>query len=153
MLAGSDRYQVAHTSLRRIFDRILPAGGQHSAAATYFAAAAGQHATDIEWLLREQPNLLDAARTLLADGRAADAGALMKTLQPALAVSGQWSGWGRAVDLAEEAARASGDSALRAWALHERGTRAGLLGDRAAPAQALRAALALRRALGDRASR
>jgi hypothetical protein len=45
----------------------------------------------------------------------------------------------------------AGDESLRGWALHERGTRAGLLGDRAAAAANLSEALRIRRRLGDRA--
>src|SRR6185503_12767349 len=57
--------------------------------------------------------------------------------------------WGRLIDWAGRAAQVGGDRALEAWALHERGTRAGLLGDRATAKQALDQARRLRTKLGD----
>jgi len=68
---------------------------------------------------------------------------------PAIAAGGRVGAWGVVVDHALVAARAAGDRAGEAWALHERGSRALCLGDRELAAAALGEALALREELGD----
>jgi hypothetical protein len=103
------------------------------------------------WLARESSNLLAAAKTALLEGQPAQAGALARAVQPHMVLNGLWGSWGRVADLAEQAAQASGDSALRAWALHERGTSAGLRGDLPAASADLAEARRLRVELGDQA--
>ncbi len=149
VVGNNDTYQVSHYCLRRVLDQLLPVGDERKRLAAFFAAAAAIRAGDLTWLTEERSNLLAAIQTLLADGQAAEAGMLAKTLQPALVLGGHWSTWKIVIDLAEQAAQATGDTALHAWALHERGTQAGVLGDKAAAATNLREALRLRRRLGD----
>jgi photosystem II stability/assembly factor-like uncharacterized protein len=150
--AGNERYQVMSVSLRRTLDEQLPVGEERRRHAAFFAAAAPSTlALDRGWLLREQDNLLQAINTLLDQGHAAQAGQLAQVLQPAVVLDGRWSTWGRLADRAAEAARATGDRALEAWALHEQGTRAGALGDAAGAARSLSAARELRLELGDTA--
>ena len=74
--------------------------------------------------------------------------ALARAVDPLLAGSGRWGAWAVALERACAAAEAIGDRAAAAWALHQLGTRAGCLGERAGVAQ-LQRALALRRELGD----
>ncbi len=148
---NEDRYEVATPSLRRTLEELLPPERERSRAAAFLAGAAGLRAGDLAWIERERGNLMQAIETLLAEGRAAEAGALAKSVQPAMVLHGLWGSWGDVIDGATAAARQSGDGALRAWALHERGTRAGLLGDRASAADALNQALELRRRMGDQA--
>jgi hypothetical protein len=151
IVSGNERYRVASGSLRRVLDRLLPAGEERRRAAAFFAAGAiGAPAIDLAWLSREGRNLIDAIKTLLEQGQAAQAGALARAVQPALVLSGQWSTWGRVIGLAGQAAQATGDKALEAWMLHERGTRAGLLGDRLAAATDLSAARRIRLELDDK---
>jgi hypothetical protein len=150
--SGNERYQIASPSLRRVLDRLLPSGDQRKRAAAFFAAAAiGAPAIDLAWLSREGRNLLDAIQTLLSTGQAAQAGALAKAVQRGLVLGGQWSTWRQVIDLAGQAAQASGDQSLRAWMLHERGTHAGLLGDKTAAAVDLGEAQRMRLELGDQA--
>jgi hypothetical protein len=104
------------------------------------------------WLEHSWGNLLAAARTSLLEGNAAQAGALLRAVQPHMVLNGLWGGWGEVIALAEQAAQSSGDPALRAWALHEQGTRAGLLGDLPAAATQLTEARRLRMELGDQAA-
>ncbi|HEX9373599.1 MAG TPA: PKD domain-containing protein, partial [Roseiflexaceae bacterium] len=141
------RYSVYSSGLRRVLARILPRGAERSRAAAFLAGAAALHVGDMAWLGREWINLLSAARESLLAGNPAQAGALIRAVQPHLVLQGLWGTWGRLIDLAEQSS--AGDAALRAWALHERGTRAGLLGDLAAAATHLAEARRLRLELGD----
>jgi hypothetical protein len=148
---GGDRYAIATLALQRILDRLLEPGTQRKRAAAFFAGAALLHVGDLAWLETEFANLTAAIKTALEGGEAAQAGALARALQPMLTLRGYWGGWGQTIDWAEQAARAIGDRALEAWALHERGTRAGLLGDDATAAMSLERARRRRAALGDNA--
>ncbi len=148
---GGDRYAIATIGLRRVLDRLLKPGNERQRAAAFFAGAGALHLGDMAWLSAEAGNLLAATKAALAAGQAAQAGALARALQPLLVLRGRWGAWGQVIDVAEQAARATGDRALQAWALHERGTRAGLQGDRAGAARHLDQARRLRQSLGDQA--
>lgn len=148
---GAERYSVATASLRRVLARLLPRGEERSRAAAFFAGAAALHVGDMAWLEHTWGNLMAAARTSLLEGHAAQAGVLLRAVQPHMVLNGLWGGWGELIELAEQAAQSSGDQALRAWALHEQGTRAGLLGDLSAAATQLNQARRLRQELGDQA--
>jgi len=145
------RYAVIAASLRRILTRLLPRREERRAAALFLAGIASTHAGDMAWLGQEWMNLLSAARTALLEGQASTAGLLARTVQPYVVLNGLWGSWQRVIDLAEQAATASGDAALRAWTLHERGTRAGMLGDLTSADADLREAHRLRQELGDQA--
>ena len=69
--------------------------------------------------------------------------------EEALTVSGQWDKWATVLDSINTAARAQGDIAEQAWVLHQLGTRALLLGDRAEAKAALTDALDIREKLND----
>lgn len=69
--------------------------------------------------------------------------------EEAFTVSGKWDMWATVLDNINMAARAQGDVAERAWALHQLGTRALLLGDRAAAKADLTHALEIRERLND----
>jgi CHAT domain len=148
---GGDRYAITTLALRRILDRLLKPGAEQKRAAAFFARAAALHIGDLGWLAAEFSNLTAAIETSLAGGEAAQAGLLARALQPLTVLRGYWGSWSRVIDWAEQAARASDDRALEAWALHERGTRAGLLGDGALAAASLDRARWRREALGDQA--
>jgi hypothetical protein len=100
---------------------------------------------------RELGNLFAALKTALEQGLESQAAALAQAVQPLLVLRGRWAGWGQVIDWARQAAQSTGDRALLAWALHEHGTRAGLLGDRASAAINLTQARQLRLDLGDHA--
>jgi hypothetical protein len=68
-----------------------------------------------------------------------------------LALSGRWQAWRQALEWGLQAARALGNRAAEARALHQLGTRALCLGETAAAGLALGQALRLRQALGDQA--
>jgi hypothetical protein len=115
---GGNRYAIAGLALRQILDRLLRPGDERSRAAAFFAGAAALNAGNLAWLQSEFANLTAAIESSLAAGEAAQAGALAKVLQPLLVLRGYWDGWERAIGWAEQAAQASGDRALEAWALH-----------------------------------
>ena len=145
--AGNDRYTPSTQSLGRVLDRLIKPGDQKRHAAAFFAAAAALHVGNLQWLAGEEGNLVQAIQTLLDQGQAEQAGKLIKTLQPAAVLQGKWGLWSRLINQAERAAAA--DPSLRAWVQHERGSRAALLGDRAAAQAALTQAAQLRTAAND----
>jgi hypothetical protein len=151
VVGENERYAIPFTSLRRALDRLLRPGEERQRAAAFFATAALAHAHNLSWLAAERANLLAALQTLVAQGQMAQAGALAQALQPLLALRGLWSSWRQVADWAMQAAQATGDQQLEGWALHERGTHAGLNGDYAAAAADLEAARQLRLRQGDRA--
>lgn len=146
-----ERYAVTSCSLRRVLARMLSRDEARRRAAAYFAGAATQHQGDLNWLRQERLNLLATARTALQAGQATQTGQLAHAIQPYLVLKGLWGSWAQAIDMAEQAAQANGDLSLRAWALHERGTRAGLLHDLTSAAANLSEARRLRLELGDQA--
>lgn len=151
--SGASNYAVSSESLRHALERLIRPGAERERAASFFAAAAvaAVKRGDLAWLEFQRGNLVAAIETSLATGQAAQAGALARSVQPLLVLRGMWGSWGQVIDQAAQAARVAGDPALQAWALHERGTRAGLLGDNATAAAALGEALRLRQSLGDHA--
>lgn len=124
---------------------------ERARAAAYFAQALATHAGDLDWQERERTNLVAAANTALLTGDMQGLGVLARGLQPLFVLRGLWRSWEEAAGWAQYAARATGNEALRAWALHEYGTHAGLLGNRADGIAALTEAMRLRYHLGDAA--
>ncbi len=145
-----ERYTFTSASLRTTLDRLLPAGNERQRAAAFFALLVPLHVGELGWLGRECGNLMAALEVSLKAGQAHQAGLLARAVQPMLVLRGLWSSWGQVTSWASAAAQASGDQALAAWALHDQGTRAGLLGDHATAAANLEQARQLRQALGDR---
>jgi hypothetical protein len=145
------RYSIPSGSLRRVLDRLLKPGEERQHAAAFFAAGAMANAGNLAWLEAERSNLMAAIETLLAQGQAAQAGALAQAIQPLLVLRGLWGSWSQVIDWALQAAQTTGDQALLAWALHERGTHAGLMAERATAAADLQQARDIRRRIGDRA--
>jgi len=92
-----------------------------------------------------------AIEASLAGEQALQASVLARALQPLLVLRGLWGSWDRLISWASEAAHSHGERAMWAWAEHERGTLAGLRGDRGRAAEHLQAAERLRRRIGDEA--
>ncbi|NOK59938.1 MAG: hypothetical protein GFH27_549291n130 [Chloroflexi bacterium AL-W] len=145
------RYAVPSMNLLRIFDYILPPGSERSHAAAYFAMAIEPRSADLIWLGRERTNVMAAIETSLAEGAAAQAVVLIRAIHPFLVLRGLWGSWGQVIQWAEQAAHMLRDTALRAWALHERGTHAALHGDFQNAVADLGQAYYLRYDLDDRA--
>ncbi len=151
MQRSGERFTIAFSSLRYTLTRLLDTSTERSHAAAFFAGVVALHAGDLNWIGNEASNLISAIKTALSTGQHQLVGPLAKTLQPWLTLQGQWASWGDVIDWAETAARATNNDELLAWALHERGTRAGLLGNQTLAQSALRAAIQLREGLGDEA--
>jgi hypothetical protein len=107
---------------------------------------------------RGEPVVRETAAAMLnLQQRARDEGRWNRVLKlggmvaGALILDGRWSAWAAVLDANLEAARAVGDGAAEAHALHELGTRALCLGDRVSAHASLSRALALRERLGDTA--
>lgn len=83
-------------------------------------------------------------------GRPAEAIRLGRVFESALLVSGRWKAWAETLERILLSARSLGDRKTEAWALHQLGTRALCLDDRAAASDRLTPALEIREALGDR---
>ncbi|MBA3944916.1 MAG: fibronectin type III domain-containing protein [Herpetosiphonaceae bacterium] len=151
VVSQAERWSIpASRSLRHAIDQLLPAGDEQRRAAAFFARAALAHVGNMPWLQQEQGNVLAAIRTQLANGELRQVGQVIQAVQPAVASQGQWGSWKQLLDWARTVASTTNDRSLEAWALHEEGTRLGLVGERTAAVDQLRRAEKLRRRLGDR---
>ncbi len=138
-------------SIQRVLQRIFPLDQEHRRAVAYFVSILPAHRHDLNWIEQELGNLLSAARTALETGQMDQVGLLAQAMQPLLVLRGRWDGWKQVIQWARQAADATQDDALLAWAWHERGTRAGLMGNNTQARKAIQKAIALRRKLGDQA--
>jgi hypothetical protein len=77
---------------------------------------------------------------------------LVKVAETGLALARRFDAWGHALEHALRASRKLDDSQAEAWALHQLGTRAALIGDRASAKRYLESAAKLRASLGDQAA-
>jgi hypothetical protein len=146
---GRDTFDLASAGLRRVLVRLLPENGERRRGVAFWAGAVALPAADAAWLHEQQPNLQAAAETALEQGLYGEATTLLRAVEPTLVAQGYWASWGTLIGQAFTLAEASGDAALRAWALHAEGTRAGLLGNLHLAQQSLSAAEQLRVQLGD----
>ncbi|MCG8351655.1 MAG: hypothetical protein MI924_28135 [Chloroflexales bacterium] len=151
MTVNAGRYAVSSISVRLILNGLLQPAEERKRAAAFFATAVALHPGNLGWLAQELGNLLAAAQTALAHGQAEQVAALVKGMHPLLVLRGRWDRWGEVIEWSLQAADATGNQALRAWALHERGTRAGLLRDLTTAQADLSEALRLRCELNDQA--
>jgi len=168
--AQGDRFTMSSGSIRRSLGQLLPCAAERSRLALYYADAVAARQPlqferaaelrrvaievtqrgDVAWFLRERANLMAAIETLLEDDHPAEAALIARALEWALATRGLWDSWAQAIELTLQAALALGDRALEAWALHERGSRAGLLRDLDGARDDLSTARRIRLELGDR---
>jgi uncharacterized protein YkwD len=135
--------------MRTVLEQELPYPAFQSQAALFFATEAVLHARDLGWIEREWGNLVAAAQTAASQGQMQQLASLVQSMHPVAVLRGWWWQWEQLLNWADQVVQATGDSLLQAWVLHERGTRAALLGDRLVAAEALQEAVRLRRNLGD----
>ena len=100
---------------------------------------------------RDAAAIVALARAALAAGQAIESLGLVRAAEGALAIAARWGAWRDLLATAHEAARATGDKASAAWALHQIGTRALCMGDEATALESLAHALRIRDAIGDSA--
>jgi hypothetical protein len=122
---------------------LLPA----RAAAQYFVAAAATMPAST--LLAGSGAILASMRRAAQAFDSQSVMALARSVGDAVALSGRWDRWNEMLECALASARGANDAAGEAWALHQVGSRALLLGDIASAQQALEAALHIRSQLAD----
>ncbi len=104
---------------------------------------------DFDFVADELGNLLGLLEWLVAQQRWGDVIALGQAVDPYLTLRGLWDTWRAVLDHILEAARATGDARVQAWALHQLGTREVWAGEAIVALAFLQQALALRRSIGD----
>ena len=100
-------------------------------------------------LLQEAEALLQVLQWAVKAARWAEALRLARAIEGALALGRRWDAWAQVLQWALGAARALEDQATEAWALHQLGTRALCVGDKATARSSLIQALRMRESLGD----
>ncbi len=108
-----------------------------------------QHRADTEELLRNSETLQRAAAWAANHAQWPEVLRLVRALEPTLSARGRWMAWEQLLELAARGAELLGDSASRAWALHQLGSRAICQGETESANNFLQQALALRIELGD----
>ncbi|MDY6877922.1 MAG: hypothetical protein SWK90_17205 [Chloroflexota bacterium] len=120
-------------------------------ALTHFTTWAERHRSATDRLLEEADAILRVLEWAAGTGRWAEVLRLGRAVQDGLALSRRWGAWDQVLQWVLQAARALGDRAAEAWALHQGGTRALCLGDGATAHASLTQALHMRDSLGDQA--
>ncbi|MCU0568667.1 MAG: hypothetical protein MUF49_18975 [Oculatellaceae cyanobacterium Prado106] len=103
-----------------------------------------------EAILQESDAILRALEWAVEAGQWSDALVLGRSLEGVLALNGQWGTWETVLQSVLEAARATGEQATEAFALHELGTRSLCLNQVTEAQSFLSQALQIRESLGDR---
>jgi hypothetical protein len=119
---------------------------------TYFTAWTARYQRDANVLLEESEAILRAQQYAAESRRSGEVLRLGRFLEGALIVGGRWGAWANVLERCLAAAKATGDRAAEAWALHQLGTRAVCLGDERVARSLLGEAVSLREALGDAAA-
>jgi hypothetical protein len=118
-------------------------------AITYFTAWAERHHRNPATLLHEAAALSQTQQYAADARRWGEVFRLGRILDGALVLGSRWGTWTTVLDRGLAAAKATGDRAAEAWALHQIGTRALCLGEPLVARAALGQALKLREALPD----
>ena len=121
-------------------------------AITYLGAWAERNLRSQEILLQESEALLCAQQEAADARRPGDVLHLGRLLEGPLAAGARWGAWAVTVERCLDAARATGDRAAEAWALHQLGSRALCLDDAGTARALLNQAVQLRELLNDSAS-
>jgi hypothetical protein len=116
---------------------------------TYFTKLAQGSQGISQSLLEESDAILQTLEWAADAGRWSDVLSLGKAIEGGLAVSGQWGTWENVLQLTLEAARATGNQAAEAFALHQLGTRAFGLSEVTKAESYLNQALHIRELLND----
>jgi hypothetical protein len=117
----------------------------------HFSTWEGEATGHPERIAAEAPTLLATLRWGAENERWTEVLKLVRRSESGLMLGRRWASWSEAVATALAAARAAGDGAAEAWALHQLGTHALCLADAAAAETALQEALRIRQSLGDEA--
>lgn len=115
----------------------------------YFAGWARDHRGDPRALLEQWQAMMAMLHAAAHGDRIADAVELGQALSVALSWARRWGRWREVLETVLAVSRRAGERWPEAWALHQLGTRAVALGERAEGVRLLREALALRESAGD----
>ena len=118
-------------------------------AITYFTAWAERYRRSPETLLEQVEALLRVQQHAVDTKRWGEVLQLGRVIESAMILDARWGAWAILLQHCLAAARATGDRAAEAWALHQSGSRALCLGERATARTLLNQALPLREAVGD----
>jgi hypothetical protein len=114
----------------------------------YFAGWAREHRGDPRALLEQWQAVLAMLHAAAARGRIAEVVELGHALSVGLSWGRRWGRWREVLETVLAVSRRAGERQSEAWALHQLGTRAVALGERAEGTRLLREALALRESIG-----
>ncbi len=115
----------------------------------YFKTWAMQHRQDVEALLDNQEALVYTLEWAITQADWQSVLLLVRSLEGALALSGQWGAWVQVLQWGLQAARTIDDRTAEAWVLHQLGTHALCLRATSVARQNLETAKRLRESLGD----
>jgi hypothetical protein len=118
-------------------------------AITYFTLWSSRFQRHPNSLLEEAEALLRTQQSAAETRRSGEVLRIGRLLEGALIVGGRWGAWGNVLERCLDAAKATGDRAAEAWALHQLGTRAVCVGDDGVARSLLGRAVAIRETLGD----
>ena len=121
-------------------------------AITYFTAWAERHHRNPTLLLQESVALLQTQQYAADARRWGEVFRLGRILDGALVIGSRWGAWALALDRCLAGAKATGDRAAEAWALHQLGTRALCLGEAGLARTLLGQSVKLRETLPDDAA-
>jgi len=149
VVRAQSRYRLAdgvRDRVRRTED-LKPWGHR---AITYFTAWAERHRRNAGTLLEQVEALLRVQQHAVDTKRWGEVLQLGRVVEGALILDARWGAWASLLQHYLAAARAVGDRAAEGWALHQSGSRALCLGERATARTLLTQALPLREAAGDK---
>lgn len=115
----------------------------------YLRNALTTRSLDFDFITDELGNLLSLHEWLFERKRWQEVIAIGRAVDPYLTLRGLWDAWHTVLDRDLQAARATGDRFVEAWALHQLGTREIGAGTKSEAILLLRQALALRQSIGD----
>ena len=148
VVSTQSRHQLAHgvaDRLRRTED-LRP---WLNRAITYFTAWVERNRRSADTLLDEFEALLVVQQTALEHRRCGEVLQLARQLDGTIVMAARWGAWALSLENCLAAAKARGDGASEAWALHQSGSRAFCLGEPVVARRLLNQAVKLREGLND----
>jgi ABC-type dipeptide/oligopeptide/nickel transport system ATPase subunit len=130
--------------------QVLDLGPWAQRALTYFSDWTEKNRSDPKRLAEESAVILQALKWAVEARQWQNVLRLGRAVEGALALGRRWGAWGQVLQWMLQAARALGDQASEAWALHQGGSRSLCLGRVSTARSDLVQALRLREAMGDR---
>jgi hypothetical protein len=147
--AHSPRYTLT-SALTQDLQTALDLAPWARRALTYFGNWAQRHRSNPERLLEQADAILQTLKWAVEAQQWPGVLRLGQAMEGALALGKRWGAWGQVLQWILQAARALGDQAVEAWALHQGGSRSLCLEETSIARSALIQAFRLRESLGDR---